>query len=87
MNKGVKTAVLAFIILAFLALGTKPLWLGNGLETAEEVSKMESIQGEPVIKELPEGNKAGIKSLAQLLDDSFATGKPVMVVYTYNADC
>ncbi|MEG6616985.1 hypothetical protein V6C27_11205 [Peptococcaceae bacterium 1198_IL3148] len=91
MGKRSKMAVLGVILLAFVALATKPLWLGEDQENVR-VSSVESGQTESSQVSTSQQfstNAVNTTSskLAQLLDDSFAKGKPVAVVYTYNDDC
>lgn len=87
MKKRGKLVLLGVIMLAFVAVGSKPLWSGGGekaeisqvVTTQTETSQTDNIKSEP--------GQAKASKLAKLLDDSFAKGKPVAVVYTYNSDC
>jgi len=85
-----KTIIFTLILLASIAIGTKPLWT-NEESRADVVSEQSAVTA----KEVPgqdtqtPGTAAdtGAVTLTQLLDSSFATGKPVAVVLTYDADC
>lgn len=99
MGKRGKVILLGVILLAFVAVGTKPLWSGGNKEQAEvpqeitsqaESSQIEPSQiesGQSAANQQEQAGTVNVPKLAQLLEDSFAKGKPVAVVYTYNADC
>ncbi|AQS59627.1 hypothetical protein [Desulforamulus ferrireducens] len=109
MKKRGKLVLLGVILLAFVAVGTKPLWSGGRekAETPQVVTTQTEASQTDMSNSEPSQAKASAKAagqnqadqqqaaavnakapkLAKLLEDSFAKGKPVAVVYTYNADC
>ncbi|GAB6157472.1 hypothetical protein JCM39194_06720 [Desulfotomaculum varum] len=105
MGKRSKLLLLGIILLAFVALGTKPLWIGGEkkTETPQAVATQTEAGQTDTNNSNSEPSQAKASStdtsqslsavktkapkLAKLLEDSFAKGKPVAVVYTYNADC
>ncbi|GAB6180819.1 hypothetical protein JCM14036_21380 [Desulfotomaculum defluvii] len=109
MNKRGKLVLLGVILLAFVAVGTKPL-LSRGGEKAEtpqvvttqtetnqtDTNKSEPGQAKASSTEASQSSAGQQQSsvvntnapkLVKLLEDGFAKGKPMAVVYTYNADC
>ncbi|SHK72989.1 hypothetical protein [Desulforamulus aeronauticus] len=109
MKKRGKLVLLGMILLAFVAVASKPLWSGGGekVETPQVVttqtkagqtdtnksepgqakaSSTDASQNSAVQQQTSAVNTKAPK-LTKLLEDSFAKGKPVAVVYTYNADC
>lgn len=109
MRKRGKLVLLGVILLAFVAVGTKPLWPGGGekartsqvVTNQTEASRTDTNNSEPsqakasstdtsqssVDQQQSSAVNTKAPKLAKLLEDSFAKGKPVAVVYTYNADC
>ncbi|ABO49093.1 hypothetical protein Dred_0549 [Desulforamulus reducens MI-1] len=109
MKKRGKFVALGVILLAFVAVGSKPLWSGGGekaktpqvVTTQTEAGQTDTSKSEPsqakvsstdtsqnsAVQQQTIAVNTKAPKLAKLLEDSFAKGKPVAVVYTYNADC
>ena len=86
MDGRTKTILLGLILLCFIAFGARPLWTGAGKYNTDVPQTAAGRPG-PGVQETGEEIKAPAPKLAELLDNSFAAGKPVAVVYTYSSDC
>lgn len=77
MSNRSKMIVLGMLLLAFVVLATKPMW-----------TKESALETDPIFTSQPGAtNSVDAPKLTKLLNDGFATGKPVAVVYTYDGDC
>jgi hypothetical protein len=84
VGKQSKMIVLGVILLAFVALATKPLWWQGPVAGTSQTETGQVPTNQPGTTNSVD---ATTPKLTKLLDNSFAKGKPVAVVYTYDGDC